>query len=75
MERVVKISYMAARSLDRYLWLRAKHAQASRRELWLGVNNRPPLTANGIYQMIKRRGVQCGVLVHPHKFRHHFSHT
>ena len=25
--------------------------------------------------MISRRGRQCGVAVHPHRFRHHFSHT
>ena len=33
------------------------------------------LTAAGIYQMIARRGRQCGVEVYPHRFRHHFSHT
>jgi integrase/recombinase XerD len=33
------------------------------------------MTANGIYQMIVRRGRQCGVSVYPHRFRHHFSHT
>jgi integrase len=33
------------------------------------------MTANGIYQMIARRGRQCGVDVWPHRFRHHFSHT
>jgi hypothetical protein len=27
------------------------------------VNNRGPVTANGIYQMIVRRGRQCGVAV------------
>jgi integrase len=50
-------------------------AQAWRPELWLGVNNRGPMTANGIYQMIARRGRQCGVDAWPHRFRHHFSHT
>ena len=30
---------------------------------------------NGIYQMVRRRGEQAGVEVHPHRFRHHFSHT
>ena len=25
--------------------------------------------------MIVRRGRQCGVRVHPHRFGHHFSHT
>jgi integrase len=27
------------------------------------------------YQMVRRRGRQAGVEVHPHRFRHHFSHT
>jgi integrase/recombinase XerD len=41
----------------------------------LGVGGRGPLTANGIYQMVRRRGEQAGVDVWPHRFRHHFSHT
>ena len=40
-----------------------------------GVNNREPLTAAGIYQMIARRCRQAGVDAFPHRFRHHFSHT
>jgi site-specific recombinase XerD len=35
--RVVKISYEAARTLDRYLRVRARHAQAWRSQLWLGL--------------------------------------
>ena len=73
--RIVRISHQAAVSLDRYIRVRARHAQAYRPQLWLGVNNRGPMTANGIYQMIVRRGRQCGVAVYPHRFRHHFSHT
>jgi integrase/recombinase XerD len=73
--RTVKISYVAARALDRYVRARARHAQACRPQLWLGVNNRGPMTASGIYQVIARRGRQCGVEVSPHRFRHHFSHT
>ena len=38
--RTVKIGHQAARSLDRYLRARARHAQAWRPQLWLGVNNR-----------------------------------
>jgi site-specific recombinase XerD len=38
--RSVKISYEAARSVDRYLRVRARHGQAWRSQLWLGVNNR-----------------------------------
>jgi integrase/recombinase XerD len=33
------------------------------------------MTAQGIYQMIVRRGRQCRVRVYPRRFRHHFSHT
>ena len=73
--RTVKIGHQAARSLDRYLRARARHAQAWRAQLWLGVNGRGPLTATGIYQIVARRGRQCGVNVYPHRFRHHFSHT
>ena len=48
--RIVRIGHQTARSLDRYLRARARHAQAWRPQLWLGVNNREPLTAAGIYQ-------------------------
>jgi integrase len=73
--RVVKVSYAAARCLDRHIRVQARHAEAYRPQLWLGVNNRGSMTASGIYQMIVRRGRQCGVEVFPHRFRHHFSHT
>ena len=73
--RTVKISHDAARALDRYIRVRARHAQAYRSQLWLGVNNRGPMTASGIYQAVARRGRQAGVPVYPHRFRHHFSHT
>jgi integrase len=74
-DRIVKIGHQAARSLDRYQRSRSRHGQARQPQLWLGVNNREPLTAAGIYQMITRRGTQCGVDAYPHRFRHHFSHT
>ena len=73
--RVVKITFEAARAVDRYLRARARHPQAGRPELWLGVNGRGPLTAAGVYQLVARRGEQAGVAVHPQRFRHHFSHT
>src|SRR3984957_16556886 len=74
-DRIVKIGHQTARSLDRYLRARSRHAQAWRPQLWLGAGNREPLTAAGIYQMIARRGQQCSVDAYPHRFRHHFSHT
>jgi integrase/recombinase XerD len=73
--RIVRIGHEAALALDRYVRIRSKHAQAWRPQLWLGMNNRGPMTSNGIYQMIARRGRQCGVDAWPHRFRHHFSHT
>jgi site-specific recombinase XerD len=73
-DRIVKIGHKAARSLDRYQRSRSRHAQAWQPQLLVGVNNREPLGAAGIYQMITRRGRQCGVAAYPHRFRHHFSH-
>ena len=73
--RIVKISHDAARALDRYIRVRARHAQAYRTQLWLSINNRGPMTASGIYQVIARRGRQCGIEAFPHRFRHHFSHA
>jgi site-specific recombinase XerD len=73
-DRTVRIDHEAARRLDRYLRARAGHEQAYRLGLWLGTGGRGPLTGNGIYQMVRRRGEQAGVQVWPHRFRHHFSH-
>jgi hypothetical protein len=44
-QRIVRIGHEAARALDRYLRVRARHAQAHRPELWLGCNYRGPMTA------------------------------
>jgi site-specific recombinase XerD len=74
-DRTVRIDHEAARRVDRYLRVRARHGQAHRLGLWLGTHGRGPLTGNGIYQMVRRRGEQAGVRVYPHRFRHHFSHT
>jgi integrase len=74
-DRIVKIDHEAARRLDRYLRVRARHEQAHRPGLWLGTRGRGPLTASGIYLMVKRRGEQAGVDGWPHRFRHPFSHT
>jgi integrase len=73
--RIVRVSYVAAQAVDRYLRARARHPQAWRAQLWLGAGNRGPLTASGIYQAVARRVRQCGVEAWPHRFRHRFSHT
>lgn len=74
-QRRVRFGYDTARALDRYQRERARHKLAARPRMWLGINNRDPMTASGIYQMVCRRGEQARVGVHPHKFRHSFSHT
>ena len=74
-DRIVRIDHKAARRVDRYLRVRARHPQAHRARLWLATGDRGPLTRDGIYQMVKRRGGQAGVRLYPHRFRHHFSHT
>jgi site-specific recombinase XerD len=53
-DRIVRIGHHAARSRDRYLRARSRHALAWRPQLWLGAGNREPLTSAGIYQMITR---------------------
>ena len=63
-DRIVKFGHHAAVSVDRYLRARARHPLAARPQLWLGAGNREPLSADGIYQMIARRGQQAGVAVH-----------
>ena len=45
--RTVKIGHQAARSLDRYLRARARHAQRHRPQLWLGASNRGRLPPPG----------------------------
>jgi site-specific recombinase XerD len=46
-DRIVRIGHQAARSLDRYLRARARHAQAWRPQLWPGAGSREPPTAAG----------------------------
>jgi site-specific recombinase XerD len=67
-DRAVRIGHEAARRLDRYLRVRAGHGLAYRPELWLGVNGRGPLDRSGIYQLVVRRGEECGVRLYPHRF-------
>jgi site-specific recombinase XerD len=39
-DRIVRIGHQVARSLDRYLRARSRHAQPWRPQLWLGVHSR-----------------------------------
>lgn len=61
-----------AQALDRYLRARARHPWAGSEWLWLGKRGR--LTDTGIEQVVKRRGADAGLRVHPHLFRHTYAH-
>ncbi|ETK36189.1 integrase [Microbispora sp. ATCC PTA-5024] len=68
----VPIGKKAARDLDRYIRIRARHPLAEEPALWLGKKGR--LTQSGVRQMLERRGKRAGVSnVHPHRFRHTFA--
>jgi integrase/recombinase XerD len=82
-QRWVKFSSQAAVAVDRYLRSRcpdsghrdSNPAQGSSTQGHSATEPLWGMTANGIYQMVKRRGAQAGVKVHPHQFRHNFAHT
>lgn len=71
-KRTVRFDAKAARALDRYLRSRAKRVKVATPALWLG--HRGPLTANGIYQLLTRRGERLGIQLYPHLMRHTFAH-
>ncbi len=72
--RLVPISNQATAALRRYIQARSKHTRADEPQLWLG--HQGPITANGIYQMIRRRARAAGISkVHPHRFRHTWAHN
>jgi site-specific recombinase XerD len=73
-QRTVRFTYDTSRALDRYFRERARHPMARVSALWLGLRG-GPMTPSGVYQMIERRGLETGVAVNPHKFRHTFSHN
>lgn len=73
-ERVLKVGPRTSKALDRYLRVRVRHSDGETRWLWLGKKGR--LSGSGIAQMLRRRSVQAGIeAVHPHQFRHTFSHN
>jgi len=73
-ERTVRFGAKTAKSLDRYLRLRARHREALGTALW--VARKGPLGKSGMQQMIRRRGEQAGLgdKMHPHLFRHTYAH-
>lgn len=73
--RQVKFDHKCALALDRYLRKRAEHPAADLPALWIGVRRRMPMTPSGVRQVIERRGERLGLDIHPHLFRHTFSHN
>lgn len=74
-ERVVSIGAKAAKGLDRYVRLRARHRYADSSSLWLAAKG--PFSYSGVAQMIRERGRQAGLGdgIHPHQFRHSYAHS
>lgn len=72
--RTVRYGPKAAQAIDRYIRMRAKHRHAHLAALWVGVRRAQGMTPSGVYQVIQRRGRRLGLEIHPHLFRHTFSH-
>ena len=71
--RAVAFGVKTAKALDRYLRMRARHKSAHKPTLWLGQHG--ALTANGIRQIVRKRGQEAGIEnLHPHQLRHTFAH-
>ena len=73
--RAVPFGAKTGVALDRFVRARAKLAPVGERALWLGVLRKDGMTSWGIRQMIERRCVEAKIPhIHPHQFRHTFSH-
>jgi integrase len=71
--RVLPLGPKTLSALDRYLRARGQHPRAGDEALWVGPKGR--LSESGLAQMLRRRGRTAGVPgLHPHMFRHTFSH-
>jgi site-specific recombinase XerD len=72
-QRLVPIWRAAARCLDRYDRLRARHSWLREHEssaFWLCMYG--PMTGSGIYQVVRDRTAEAGI---PHAYTHMFRHT
>lgn len=69
--RAVRFDPKAARAIDRYLVERDKHYCRDSKALWL--SRAGAMTASGLGQMVRERGLAAGVALHPHQFRHRFA--
>lgn len=73
--RTLPFGTKTADALDRYLRARKADRHAGSTGLWIGEKGKGPLTGNGIYQLVRRRGRAIGLPdLHPHQFRHTAAH-
>lgn len=73
--RALPFGQATALALGRYLRTRAKDRRAKLQGLWLAEKGKGVLLANGIAQMLRRRGIATGIPgLHPHQFRHTAAH-
>lgn len=73
-ERMLPFGPKTAAALDRYVRARSRERTAALAALWLSEKGRGAFTADGIAQMMKRRGAQAGIPdLHPHMLRHTFA--
>lgn len=72
--RLIGLGAKTIKALDRYERVRGRHASASSSGYWLG--RKGTMTDSGLRQMLERRAKIAGLRgVHPHMFRHSFSHA
>ncbi len=72
-ERACPFGDQTGMVVARYNRMRERHPEASQEWFWLGRTGK--LTPSGLAQMLRRRGREAGVELHPHRFRHAFAHT
>jgi integrase/recombinase XerC len=73
--RIIPFGLKTAQALGRYLRLRDRDKWADSPALWLAEKSRGPLGADGIRQMLERRGKEVGIPgLHAHQFRHTAAH-
>ena len=73
--RIVPFGTKTGQALGRYLRLRSREKLAHLEAFWLAEKGRGVLGADGIRQMLSRRGEQAGVPgLHAHLFRHSAAH-
>jgi integrase len=73
--RVIPFGAKTAQAVGRYLRMRDRDKWAHMDALWLGEKSRGPFGADGIRQMLERRGIAAGIPgLHAHQFRHTAAH-